>query len=164
MQHRSRKAEEKTQWQQVQRTAGTGGEENNVSLVCTVRAMGELSVLQGTSLHPFRTYITEGWLRFSSSPKTQMLLFGQEQRAAQSTARRQHSSSRHCTRNTLPSLHAALQSPKRQNRTRKGNERNRHDQSYKSGSVQGTKETWIFQPGRQMIEVVSKRSVINGAA
>lgn len=71
---------------------------------------------------------------------------------------------RQCTLTMLSSLHAVLQSQKRHNRTRKGREKNKDDQRYVIGSVQGTKQTQIFQPGRQTMKVISKRSVINGAA
>lgn len=87
----------------------------------------------------------------------------QECRPPQNTPLSQHLNDRRCTLNMLSSLHTVLQSQKRHNRTRKGREKNKDDQRYEMGSVQGTKQAWIFQPGRQMIKVVSKRSVKNGA-
>lgn len=141
-----------------------GGAENNPNPMYTIWVLGELSPLQREILCSLGTYLRKCRLSFSSSQKKSNTVKNyQECRPPQNTPLSQHLNDRHCTLNMLSSLHAVLHSQKRRKRTRKGRE-NKDDQRYETGSVQGTKQTWIFQPGRQMIKVVSKRSVINGAA
>lgn len=84
-------------------------------------------------------------------------------RPPQNTPSSQHLNNRHCTMNTFSSLHAVLQSQKHKAEQGKAERRTRMIKGMKWVLIKELNRHGFFQPGRQTIKVVSKRSVINGA-